>query len=147
VPKQLAHIERVINMTDETKPQMDYFGRATRLTEAESKEWFKCSEGKYKVLFLSEGTPFEQEWEGETISKIRFDIEVTGKPYSLSVTEGQTKNSFYGQLMMVATKLKPINKLEGKTITLIVTGEGKKKRYTVLESVGISDEEPKEIQL
>ncbi len=85
--------------------------------------------------------------EGETISKIRFDIEVTGKPYSLSVTEGQTKNSFYGQLMMVATKLKPINKLEGKTITLIVTGEGKKKRYTVLESVGISDEEPKEIQL
>ena len=123
---------------EETKKQeTDYFGRANRLTEQESKEWFRCDEGRHTVLFKSEGTPFEQKWEDETVCKLRFDIEVNNKPYSLSVTEGQTKGSFYGQLMLIATKIEPTNQLEGKTITLIVTGSGKKKRYTVLEAVGI----------
>ena len=131
-------------MTEETKEQQtDYFGRANRLTEAESKEWFKCKEGKHTILFKSEGTPFEQEWEGEQIKKLRFDIEVDKNSYSLSVTEGQTRSSFYGQLMMVATKKEPTNQLNGKTITLIVTGEGKKKRYTVLEAVGLDKDESK----
>ena len=129
---------------EETKKQKtDYIGRLNRLTEAESKEWFKCNEGKYKVLFTSEGTPFEQEWEGEKVNKLRFDIEVDKKPYSLSVTEGQTRTSFYGQLMLVATKIDPINQLSGKTINLIVTGEGKNKRYTVVEAVGLDKEETK----
>jgi len=132
-------------MTEETKQSTDYFGRANRLVEAESKEWFKCTEGKHTILFLSEGTPYEQEWEGETIQKLRFDVDVRGKPYSLSVTEGQTKSSFYGQLLMVATKLKPTNQLEGKKITLIVVGDGKKKRYTVVEAAGL-DEEKLDIQ-
>lgn len=143
----LAHYEQDDKMTEEKKKQeTDYFGRLNRLTESESKEWFKCDEGKYKILFTSEGTPFEQEWEGETIPKLRFDIIVDDKEYSLSVTEGQTKQSFYGQLMLIATKTEPINQLAGKTITLVVTGSGKKKRYTVLESVGLEKGEKPEIE-
>ena len=133
-------------MTNETKQDTDYFGRANRLTEAESKEWFKCEEGKHSVLFKSEGTPFEQEWEGEMINKLRFDVEVKGKEYSLSVTEGQTKQSFYGQLIMIATKTEPTNTLVGKKITLIVTGSGKKKRYTVLEAVDLLGDKPPEVE-
>ena len=80
------------------------------------------------------------------INKLRFDVEVKGKEYSLSVTEGQTKQSFYGQLMMLATKIKPTNTLVGKKITLIVTGSGKKKRYTVLEAVDLLGDKPPEVE-
>ena len=44
---------------------------------------------------------------------------------------------------MVATKMEPVNKLEGKTITLIVVGDGKKKRYTVVEAAGLDEQEEK----
>ena len=137
-------------MTDETKPKQetDYFGRLNRLIEAESREWLRLPEGKHTIEFLSEGTPFEQEWENngvkETVHKLRFDVRnmADGKEYSFSVTEGQTKQSLYGQLLLVATKIEPINKLTGKKITILVTGENKKKRYTVLEAVGLGKDEP-----
>ena len=132
-------------MTDETKPKQetDYLGRLNRLTEAESKEWLSLAAGKQHVLeFLSEGTPFEQEWRDkdgneETVHKLRFDVRTDGKEYSFSVTEGTTTQSLYGQLMLIAAKTKPENTMIGKKVTIIVTGEGKKKRYTVLEAVGL----------
>jgi len=126
-------------MNDETKQQTDYLGRLNRLTEAESKEWLRLTEGKHTIEFLSEGTPFEQVWEGETIQKLRFDVNEAGKEYSFSVSEGQTRQSLYGQLLLIATKIEPINTMIGKKVTIIVTGDGKKKRYTVLEAVGLGD--------
>jgi len=126
-------------MTDEPKQETDYIGRLNRLTEAESKEWLRLTTGRHTLEFLSEGTPFEQVWEGETIQKLRFDVNEAGKEYSFSVSEGQTRQSLYGQLLLVATKIEPINTMIGKKVTIIVTGDGKKKRYTVLEAVGLGD--------
>ena len=123
-------------MTD--KVETDYFGRMNRLeTAAERKEWFKATPGKHTIKFLSEGSPYEQEWEGEKIQKLRFDVEVKGKPMSLGVREGRTIASFYGQLMLIAAKMRPENVLKGKTITLLVTSDGVKKTFTVLEAVDL----------
>ena len=132
-------------MTDETKT--DYQDRLESLSEAESKEWFRATEGKHSIKFLNEGVPFTQEWEGEDVKKLMFDVEIKGKEYSFSVTEGQTKQSLYGQILLIATKSEPVNTLSNKTITLLVTGEGKKKRYTILEAVGLEKEEVEEVEV
>jgi len=143
-------------MTEGTKTETDYFGRLNRLTEAESKEWLRLSEGKHTIEFLSEGTPFTQEWENngrtELVRKLRFVVRnmADGKEYSFSVTEGLTKASLYGQLLLVATKIEPINQLKGKKVTILVTGNDKKKRYTVLEAVDLQKDTPlveKEVQM
>lgn len=130
-------------MTDKVdKVETDYNGRMNRLEEAtERKDWFKATPGKHSIKFLSDGTPFVQEWEGEKIHKLRFDVEVKGKELSLSVTEGKTVASFYGQLMLIATKAEPTDTLVNKTITLLVTSDGTKKTFTVLEAVDLQESE------
>ena len=136
-------------MTDETKPKQetDYTGRLNRLTEAESREWLRLDAGKHTIEFLSDGTPFTQEWENpqgikEKVNKLRFDVRnmADGKEYSFSVTEGQTKQSLYGQLMLVGALLEPKNTMVGKKVTIIVTGEQKKKRYTIIEAADLAPE-------
>jgi len=127
---------------EETKKQeTDYLGRLNRLTEAESKEWLRLDAGEHRVKFLSDGKPFQQDWDGELMNKLRFDVESNEKTFSFSVTEGQTKQSLYGQILLVATKLEPKNTMIGKTITILVQGEGKKKRYTIPEAVGLEKDE------
>lgn len=131
-------------MTDNV--ETDYAGRMTRLeTAADRREWFKGTPGKHRITFLSDGTPYEQEWEGEKVSKLRFDVEVNKKQLSLGVTQGKTVASFYGQLMLIAMKLPPKNTLKGKTITLLVTSDGTKKTFTVLEAVDLQQIVPEEV--
>ena len=131
-------------MTDNV--ETDYAGRMHRLeTAADRREWFKGTPGKHKITFLSDGIPYEQEWEGEKVSKLRFDVEVNKKPLSLGVTQGKTVASFYGQLMLIAMKLAPKNTLKGKTITLLVTSDGVKKTFTVLEAVDLQQIVPEEV--
>ena len=128
-------------MTEEVNT--DYTGRMSRLDESqERKEWFRATPGKHTIKFLTDGTPFETEWEGQQIRKLRFDVEVKGKEYSLSVTEGKTLASFYGQLMLIATKSAPANTLVNKSVTLLVTSDGTKKTFTVLEAVDFLSTEP-----
>ena len=128
-------------MTD--KVETDYFGRTNRLEESQERlEWFKANPGKHMIKFLTDGTPFETEFEGKKIQKLRFEVEVKGKQYSLGVTEGKTFASFYGQLMLIATKAAPANTLVNKTVTLLVTSDGTKKTFTVLEAVDFLNTEP-----
>lgn len=125
------------------KVETDYNGRLNRLEEAtEHLDWFKATPGKHKIKFLSDGTPFETEWEGKPISKLRFEVEVKGKQYSLGVTEGKTLASFYGQLMLIAMKAEPVDTMVNKTVTLLVTSDGTKKTFTVLEAVDFLGSEP-----
>jgi len=132
-------------MTADVEAQTDYFGRMNRLEEsAEQKEWFKAMPGKHRIEFLSEGTPYEQEFEKdgklEVVQKLRFDVRVGGKELSLGVAEGKTIASFYGQLMLVAMKMKPTNTLKGKTITLLVTSDNRgRKNFTVLEACELQE--------
>jgi len=126
-------------MTEEkTKPEtIDYQARLDNLkedSEYERSDWLKTPEGQHRIKFLSEGTPYEAEYEGEVRKKLRFDVEFKGKKYSWGIGEGITKRSLYGQLLKVATETAPKNQLTGKTITLLVTGSGKKRSYTVLEA-------------
>lgn len=112
-----------------------YQDRLSKLVEsAGGMEWFKPTPGKHTITFLSDGVPFEQEWEGEKIQKLRFEVEIGGKELGLSVTEGKTLASFYGQLMLLATKIEPVGTLVGKKITLLVISDGQKKTFTVLEA-------------
>ena len=134
---------KVTNMTETGKVETDYHGRMSRVQDsAEKGEWFKPTPGKHKVKFLSEGTPYEVEWEGETIPKLRFDVEVKGKKFSWGITEGKTTASTYGQLMLIATKMEPINKMEGKEITLLAVSDGTKNTYTVLEAMDLIPQAP-----
>ena len=123
--------------------ETDYNGRMTRLEESqERKDWFRATPGKHTIKFLSDGTPFTQEWDGKEVNKLRFDVEVKGKEYSLSVTEGKTLASFYGQLMIIATKAEPTNTLVNKTVNLLVTSDGQKNIFTVIEAVDFLSTEP-----
>jgi len=100
----------------------------------ERSEWLKTPEGQHRVKFLSEGIPYVAEYEGEKRDKIRFDVESDGKRYSWGISVGITKRSLYGQLLRVATEQAPKNQLVGKTVTLLVSGSGKKRSYVVLEA-------------
>lgn len=120
--------------------ETDYFGRVNRLEKNEQKPWFRATPGTHEMTFLSEGTPYEVEWEGETVQRLRFDITANGENYSLGVTEGKTTASFYGQLLLIATKVEPIGKLEGKTIHLKIQGTGTNKQFIVKEAIDLDSE-------
>ena len=105
-----------------------------QLEQGKKVEYFKPKEGSTKILFVDEGKERTFEWEGDTISKIDFAIEVDKKPMVWSVTRGKTQNSLYGQLVQVAVAR---GTLIGQTINLLVRGVKMARTYLVMEAMNL----------
>lgn len=116
---------------------VDYQKRLKELKEPgelDKTDWFNPQPGQYTIKFLSEGIPYQTEYDGETINKIRFKIEESGKEYLWGISEGKTKASLYGQVLVIASQ-EPKNKVTDKEVSLLVKSDGKKRDYTILEAI------------
>ena len=75
---------------------------ADSLSTGGDRNWLKPGIGQHIVKFLSEGEEYTYEWEGDTIEKVRFEVEVNNEKFDWGVTKGKTANSLFGQIALVA---------------------------------------------
>ena len=119
---------------------MDWNKIADGLSTGGDRNWLKPGIGQHIVKFLSEGEEYTYEWEGDTIEKVRFEVEVNNEKFDWGVTKGKTANSLFGQIALVA-KNRP--QLTDSTVTLVVKGSGKETAYTIVEALAyMTKEEP-----
>ena len=119
---------------------MDWNKIADSLSTGGDRNWLKPGIGQHIVKFLSEGEEYTYEWEGDTIEKVRFEVEVNNEKFDWGVTKGKTANSLFGQIALVA-KNRP--QLTDSTVTLVVKGSGKETAYTIVEALAyMVKEEP-----
>ena len=120
--------------------KMDWNKIADSLSTGGDRNWLKPGIGQHIVKFLSEGEEYTYEWEGDTIEKVRFEVEVNNEKFDWGVTKGKTANSLFGQIALVA-KNRP--QLTDSTVTLVVKGSGKETAYTIVEALAyMTKEEP-----
>lgn len=105
------------------------------LQDGEDINYLKVEEGQTKIKFLDDGTAHTFDWEGETIEKVNFKVEVSGKAFTWSVTKGKTINSLYGQIAHIGASK---GTLVGQTITLLVKGQKKQRQYIVMEALDLT---------
>jgi len=111
---------------------MDWNKIADGLSTGSDRNWLKPGIGQHIVKFLSEGEEYTYEWEGDTIEKVRFEVEVNGEKFDWGVTKGKTANSLFGQIALVG-KNRP--QLTDSTVNLVVKGSGKETTYTITEAL------------
>ena len=118
--------------------KMDWNKIADSLSTGGDRNWLKPGIGQHIVKFLSEGEEYTYEWEGDTIEKVRFEVEVNNEKFDWGVTKGKTANSLFGQIALVA-KNRP--QLTDSTVTLVVKGSGKETAYTIVEALAYMTKE------
>lgn len=114
---------------------MNYENELRKLNE--STEYFKPSDGQYKVTFQEElGEP--RTTHSNTLNKDmnQSEVKITceGLPFTWTIGVGG-KISLYGQLVKLAVHW---GGLKNKTVTLLVQrGKDNKRQFTILESIAI----------
>lgn len=113
---------------------MDYKTMLQKLRENEQQtksEFWKPKAGQYKVKALSEledAPPYEEEGK-EPQQRKMIHIQLEGKDYSWSMPFGLTPASTFGQLVNLGAIKGNLKDVE---FTVVVTGDGKTKRFTVV---------------
>ena len=113
---------------------MDYKIELEKLKANESdtkSEYWKPKAGQYRVKALSEledAKPYEEEGKEPQLRK-QIHLAVEGKEVVWSMPFGITPASTYGQLVHLGA-LK--SKLTDVEFTVVVTGDGKTKRFTIV---------------
>ena len=108
---------------------------AAALVEKDTTPFLKLKAGMHTITALEEPSKHSFVYEGETVNQISFLAEVktagatTQGLYTAKVAS--TPDSHYGQLMILG---KARQGLMGKPFTLSVSGEGKMKRYAIVEA-------------
>lgn len=120
--------------------KINYEEEVNRLSEFESQAFFKPQAGDYKILFLAEPVPIEKEFEGEKKEQLRLHIEVDKEQYTWDIGKGQTKNSLYGQLILIG---KERGGLKETSVQLLVKRSNNKNDYTVVEALPLMKKEEK----
>ena len=95
--------------------------------------FWKPKEGQYRIQALGEieeAKPFEQEGkEPQERRSLRIFINNEDQDYIWTFPYGVTLASTYGQLVHLGSSR---GQLKGETFTVVVNGEGKNKRFTVV---------------
>lgn len=128
--------------------EIDYGKEQEELKE--TGDYFKPNAGKYSIKFKDNGLEHEKQWldKDELEKRVKFNIgysngnqPVQEATWDISKSPGVT--SLWGQLVLYANSA---GGLLGKTISLIVVGAGKEKRYTVVEAAGLK-KDPEEVKV
>ena len=113
---------------------MDYQQELNRLEKNEKEQnnsYWKPEAGQWKVLALSEiqdSNPFTEEGK-EPQPRKQIALLVNDNKVLWTFPQGQTSMSVYGQLCKLGILHK---KLENVSFTVVVTGTGKTKRFTIV---------------
>jgi hypothetical protein len=114
---------------------MNYQEELKRLQENEALnagEYWKPEAGQHKAKALSEienGNPYEEEGKEPQLRQ-QIHLLVNGKEVLWTMPFGLTPASTYGQLVHLASVRG--NKLKDETFTIVVTGSGKTRRFTIV---------------
>jgi len=104
------------------------------------RNWWKPTPGQHKISFLTDGEKYTTFFDEREVHKVRFDVHIDGEDYSWGVVLGETQNSLYGQLVLIADSW---GGLQDKAINLIVKGVGKETSYAVIEALPLMHSEDK----
>ena len=113
---------------------MDYQNELNKLIENEKNavsDYWKPKANQYKVKSLSEledAKPYEEEGKEPQLRK-QIKILVDGKEATWTMPYGITPASTYGQLVKLGSLKGQLTNVE---FTVVVTGDGKTKRFTVV---------------
>lgn len=113
---------------------MDYQSELGRLQANEANstgDYWKPEQGQHSVEALGElevGKPYEEEGK-EPQPRMQIKLSVKGKEVIWTMPHGQTPASTYGQLIKLGASR---GKLKGEKFTIVVTGSGKTKRFTIV---------------
>ena len=115
--------------------QMEYEKAYGELKEGT--DWWKPKEGLHKVCFLENiGDPTKRkilvDGKEKEIEQTDVLIEVEKKRWRWSITKASGKDSLWGQILYYGMMVKDI---VGKTITCIIQGEGKNRKYIIQETL------------
>jgi len=106
--------------------------------EESSGNWFRPEAGRYNIIMLAEPEiipkEFEKDGVKETVEQARLRIEVDKSQYTWDVGIGKTKNSIYGQLMLIGESR---GKLVGEKMTLLVKRSNDRNEYTIVEAIAL----------
>lgn len=114
---------------------MDYQEEQKRLEEGGN--YWKPKAGQFKVKSLTEleeAEPFVRKHEGapdEESSQAKIKILIDGEEKTWTFGKGQTPASTYGQLVGLA--IKKNNTLKDLEFSVVVTSDGTKNTYTIVE--------------
>jgi len=131
-------------MENETE-QKELFNYEEEVKKLSEGGFWKPEAGNYKVVALEEPTTYSVTFDGkdgvkEEKERARFKANVTNlasgvtDEVTYSVNIVPTKDSHFGQLVRFG---KSKGTLVGSPFTLIVTGSGIKKKYTIAEAAGL----------
>ena len=102
----------------------------------ERKEFLKLEAGTHKVEFLDNGIKvertFDNNGEPETKQQVQFAVMYKGNAYLFAVNLSSSSTSLFGQIAMIAAEY---GNIKDRTITIMVQGKGKEKRYTLPEAL------------
>jgi hypothetical protein len=109
----------------------------------EGSDWWKPTAGIYKVCFLEnipEPTKRKILVDGKEKELEQSDvlIEVDKKRWRWSITKAAGKDSLWGQLMYYGMTVKDII---GKTVTVIIQGENKNRKYVIQETLELKQKQ------
>lgn len=100
----------------------------------DSVDWFKPeANNQYKIKFLTEGEPFEFEYDGKLVKKVLFRVLVGSTEFKWGVTKGLTKDSLFGQIVQLANLRGGV--LKDSVMSLLVKGEKMTRQYAVLDLI------------
>lgn len=115
---------------------MDYRNELKRLQENEAQsagDYWKPEQGQYKVLALGEideGKPYVEEGKEPQLRKqIKLKLFNDNREVIWTMPAGSTPASTYGQLVHLGSTT---GMLTGREFTVVVTGSGKTKRFTIV---------------
>lgn len=103
-------------------------------SEFERREPLRLGAGAHEVMVIKEGREITTTFEDKEIEKVVFDVDYDGKTYAWFVTKGSTTDSLFGQMVKVG---KLHGGLAGKKLKIMVAGQGKNKRYQLMELDGV----------
>jgi hypothetical protein len=115
--------------------ELDYATESKKMADFQKREdlaWFSPEAGKHLVKIVELAQTYEVKKDDKVIIKKRIVVEVMGVKMNWGVPIGKTGASLWGGLVIAGQKL---GGLEGKTLTILVKSDGKKRDYNVLESM------------
>lgn len=124
--------------------EINYKEEVKKLQEYENfkGEWFKPEAGQHKMVIVSAPEIIERDFgkpeQPDVKKQMRLRIEVNKKPFTWDIGIGQTKNSVYGQLMLVGEAK---GTLIGVPLTLLVKRSKDKNDYTIMEALDLMNPE------
>jgi len=119
-------------MEETNNNKVNYEEESQKLQDAANRpDFWNPKEGKYEITILSELETYSYiDAENKNQDRAKVAVEYQGQEFVWGFGIGKTRASTYGQLVEVAKAND--NKLTGKSVTVVIKSDGKKRDFTIV---------------